>query len=111
MDKIRAALASGDGKIIDEHFGKCEAFRIIDMDIKTKKFTQIEIRTTERMCGSNGHAEESLRSVVRLLYDCSYVIAARMGIWAASELKRNGICPIEFLGNIEDALEQIEVKN
>ncbi|MDR2427239.1 MAG: hypothetical protein LBD46_08715 [Endomicrobium sp.] len=104
MEKIRIALASSDGEFIDTHFGKCKAFRIIDMDNQTKKYEQVEIRKSDRMCGQNGHTAENLENIIKLLYDCSYVIVARIGIWIKAELEEEGIIPIEFFGTIKEAL-------
>ncbi|MDR1196298.1 MAG: hypothetical protein LBL00_07480 [Endomicrobium sp.] len=106
MKKIRIALASSDGEFIDTHFGKCEAFRIIDMDKHTKKYEYIEIRKSDRMCGQNGHTAEGLENIIKLLCDCSYVIVARIGIWIKADLEKREIIPIEFFGTVKEALEK-----
>ncbi|MDR3112249.1 MAG: dinitrogenase iron-molybdenum cofactor biosynthesis protein [Elusimicrobiota bacterium] len=109
MSKIKIALASSDGVNIDTHFGKCRRFSIIEMDTITKEFTQVEIRKSERMCGPNGHTQEALNSIKKLLYDCSYVIVARIGIWIVEELKQSGITAIEFVGEVKSALNKIKI--
>jgi predicted Fe-Mo cluster-binding NifX family protein len=110
MGKIRVAFASSDGNFIDTHFGKCEKFFIADFDDASKKYEIIENRHCSRMCGQNGHTQENLSKIIKLLHDCKYVITARIGIWIVSELKQNGIMPLEFLGTAEEALKTINVK-
>jgi hypothetical protein len=59
------------------------------------------------MCGSSGHTPEGLQNIIKLLYDCRHVIVARIGVWIVSELKQNGIKPIEFFGSVEEALKLV----
>jgi predicted Fe-Mo cluster-binding NifX family protein len=109
MKKIRVAFASSDGVFIDAHFGKCEKFFIADIDADLKNYEIAEVRKSPRMCGPDGHTQESLANIIKLLYGCDYVIVARIGIWIISELKQNGITPIEFFGKFEDAVRTIEL--
>jgi predicted Fe-Mo cluster-binding NifX family protein len=104
---MKIAVASSDGKIIDIHFGKCQAFRIFELNEKTKEFNELEIRKSEKLCGEGGHTEETLKKHCVLLKDCKYVLVARIGIWIKRELIENGIIPIEFLGEIKEAVNEI----
>jgi predicted Fe-Mo cluster-binding NifX family protein len=104
---MRIAVTSSDGKFIDIHFGKCRAFRIFELNKKTKEFKEIEIRETERLCREGGHTEETLKKHCILLKDCKYVLTARIGVWIKRELIENGIVPIEFLGEIKEAVNEI----
>jgi predicted Fe-Mo cluster-binding NifX family protein len=106
-NKIRVAITSSNGEFIDLHFGKCEAFEIIDIDKNAAKYECIEIRISPRMCLEGGHNPETLKNIIMLLSDCKYIITARIGIWIVSQLKENGIIPVEFFGHVEEALRII----
>jgi predicted Fe-Mo cluster-binding NifX family protein len=109
MTAVKIALASSDGKFIDLHFGKCARFRIIEFNLLTKDYKEIQIRNAERLCAQGGHTHENLRNTTALLSDCKYIITARIGIWIVSELKQNGIEPVEFFGPVEEALKRINI--
>ncbi|MDR2191789.1 MAG: hypothetical protein LBO62_02760 [Endomicrobium sp.] len=104
---IKIALTSSDGKFIDKHFGKCEKFLIAEFNPKTGEYEIKETREIERLCSDNGHTQAKLLNVIKLLSGCKYVITARIGVWVASELKLNGIIPIEFFGKTKDAFKQM----
>jgi predicted Fe-Mo cluster-binding NifX family protein len=110
MGKIRVAFASSDGVFIDTHFGKCEKFFIADIDGDSKTYEIVETRKCTRMCGNDGHTQENLTKTIKLLHGCSYVIVARIGIWIVSELKQNGITPLEFFGKFDEAVKEINTK-
>ncbi|AKL98071.1 NifB/NifX family molybdenum-iron cluster-binding protein [Endomicrobium proavitum] len=108
MSKIRIALATSDGKIIDQHFGKCQKFTIVDYDSDSKKYEVADIREAERMCSPTGHTQQGLEKTIKLLSDSKYVVVSRIGIWITPILKENAITAVEFSGNIEEALANIQ---
>ena len=100
---LKMAIASSDGKVINQHFGKARRFIIIESD--GEGFKVIEVRENCPACGSleyGGHADEALNSSVSLLDDCDAVLCSRIGGGAAEELFTMGIEPVEAPGFIEE---------
>lgn len=102
-DALRLAVASGDGKVINQHFGKATQFIIIESDGETLKV--IETRKNSPACGTleyGGHADDSLEQCVALLRDCDAVLVSRVGGGAADALESSGIEPVEAPGFIRE---------
>ena len=101
---LKMAIASSDGKVINQHFGKARRFIIIESDGEEIKV--LEVRENSPACGSleyGGHADEALNSSVSLINDCDAVLCSRVGGGAAEELFSRGIEPVEATGFIEES--------
>lgn len=101
---FKIAVASSDGKIIDEHFGKADRFFIFE--IKDNRFELIEERKNIPICGTNGHAEEKVTETVKLISDCEAVFINRIGIGPALALQDKGVNVYEVSITIDEALER-----
>lgn len=105
----RLAIASTDGKVVNEHFGKADQFYIFDLAPQGPSF--VELRRLNPVCDPNlfgGHAEDAMEARLEALKDCQAVFCARIGPGAASALIHKGIEPFEALGNIDEVLEEIQ---
>lgn len=75
---IKVAVASSDGKYINQHFGMASQFLIFQLnDDGTHKF--LELRENKPACGVDGHSATSMEDSVKLIADCQVVIASQIG--------------------------------
>ncbi len=100
---LKIAIASSDGKVINQHFGKARRFIIIESDGEGIKV--LEVRKNSPACGSleyGGHEDDVLGKSVSLISDCEAVLCSRIGGGAYEELFSRGIEPVEAPGFIEE---------
>ena len=102
---MRAALATTDGKVINEHFGRAEAFYIVDIDSSGRCFR--ERRETAPLCAAGGHEDEAMESLIDLLSDCDAVLVSRIGPGAERALARHGVTAYEIPIPVDEALEKL----
>lgn len=102
----RIAVASRDGKVINEHFGRAREFYIIDI-APEGTYTFIEKRCVSPLCMSGEHSQEAMESSVSSLRDCAAVLVSRIGTAAKRSLELNRIAVFEQSDFIEDALSKL----
>ncbi|WP_024834619.1 NifB/NifX family molybdenum-iron cluster-binding protein [Ruminiclostridium josui] len=102
----KIAVASSDGKVVNQHFGHCRQFLIFETD-DTGKWEFIEKRDTSPACNSGEHSEVSMQQVVKLLEDCKAVVAAQIGLGAVQALMLSKIRAFNAVGLIEQVLEKV----
>ena len=92
---MRLAVASNDGKMVNQHFGKAKQFYIFEAN--QGKATLLEIRKSNPPCGTAdyGHGDDPMKCTINLLSDCQAVICSRIGEHAKRELSEHGIEPVE----------------
>ena len=101
--KLKMAVASSDGKVINQHFGKAYRFIIIESD--GEMIEVLETRENNPACGTQeygGHEENALIRSISLIEDCDAVLCSRIGGGASEELSQRGIEPVEAPGFIEE---------
>ncbi|HID99786.1 MAG TPA: dinitrogenase iron-molybdenum cofactor biosynthesis protein [Thiotrichaceae bacterium] len=104
---MKIAIASSDGKMVNQHFGKAKQFLIFEVDDEEINF--IEIRKNQPACGSTefgGHTENALNRTVSLISDCEAVLCRRIGLGAEEELRKYGIEPVVAPYFIKEAVLQ-----
>lgn len=100
----RVAIASSDGKFIDQHFGHANRFIIVD--VTDTGYAVVENRVAPPVC--NGSDEPSgFQRTARLLKDCDAVFVSRIGGPAAQAMFSEGIRVFESLHFIEDVLNKL----
>lgn len=102
---MRIAVASSDGKMVNQHFGKATQFFILDVDDDAIKL--VEVRKNVPPCGSSeysGH-DDALSKAVAPIADCEAVLCSRIGIGAQEELRSQGIEPVDTHDFIEAAAQ------
>ena len=103
---MRIAVASSDGKIVNQHFGKATQFFILDADVG--KIEPVEVRGNIPPCGSseyNGHDDNVLSRTIALIADCDAVLCSPIGIGVQEELRSRGIEPVNTWDFIETAVQ------
>ena len=104
---IKVAVASTDGKYINQHFGKADKFLIFEIN-GPGDYKFVELRETEPSCGKyvqEGECESF--DITSLLSDCKAVIVSQIGPGASQRLISKGIIPFMQPSFIEEALEKL----
>jgi len=89
---MKVAIASGDGKHINKHFGHANIFYIYDVGEEKSKL--IDIREVEPFCSrdsNHGKNNGIMEKFAGLLGDCEILLCASIGYHVAESLKEHGI--------------------
>lgn len=116
MDKeqFKIAVASSDGIVVNNHFGKAGTFYIYQVnDSENPRF--LEIRTVTPVCDGGDHDDAKLKTNLEKISDCRYLLVSRIGRGAAAMAEEFGIEGYEIPGIIGESIEQlikyIKIKN
>jgi len=102
------AVASKDGREINQHFGHAERFLIYDIEDGNAKL--VDERVVERYCSFDpehplrGHL---LRSIAVALAGCRAVVTSQMGDHPKGELEKLGVEPFVISGPIKQTLVEL----
>ncbi len=99
---IRIAVATNDGKMVNEHFGKAGRFLIFILD--NAGYDLLEERKTSLSCSDQGHSDDLLERKADLISDCKAVVISRIGPGATDLLIERGVVPFSFQGSVREAL-------
>ena len=106
---LRVAVASNDGKFVNQHFGHAQVFLIFDLD-DDGKFEFIETRENIPTCNGGDHTKSSIDRTLDLLKDTNIVLVSQIGPGASQHLISNGIQPFMMPTYIDEALEKLAIK-
>lgn len=92
---MRFAVATTDGKNVNQHFGKAEEFYIFDLTAKGPEFIERR-KVIPLSVGDRNHDFDQSRfeKVLAKIADCARVYITRIGEKPAEELRRNGVAPV-----------------
>ncbi len=99
---IRVAVASSDGKTVNEHFGRTGSFLIFRL--AGDQWQQVEERPNLPACSGQRHDDNLLERTAELLSDCRGVVVSQIGPAAMDTLLYRHILPFVLDGTIADAL-------
>lgn len=102
---FRVAVASTDGKFVNEHFGRARQFLIFDYLNGAYQF--VETRSNIPSCNWEKAEEDAHAQTIRNLQDCQAVLVSRIGPGALHTLADHGIRSYEIADYIEEALSRI----
>jgi nitrogen fixation protein NifB len=115
VSPARVAIASRDGGLIDECFGRAGFYLIYEADGSGYRLR--EQRPGPRPCRGSGpesapgsgqdHDHQALAAAVALLADCDLVLAGRIGPEALRLLDKNGIAGFAVHISIAEALRKL----
>jgi predicted Fe-Mo cluster-binding NifX family protein len=105
--KYKIAVASTDGKVVNQHFGRAEVFYIVEADSGDMTFTYVESRKTAPICRGQKHDDRQLKFLTAMLEDCDYVLVSRIGAGARAALEQNQTEVFELPGYIEDSVRRL----
>lgn len=101
---MKAAVASSDGIVINQHFGRADTFYIYT---KTGQgYVLEEKRYGIPFCHAGSHDNGDLENAVDLLADCEKVFVRQIGKGAREELEKRNIEAVAVPGIIAEVLEK-----
>lgn len=104
---VKVAVASSDGKVVNQHFGRADKFYILETDEDTGTYKLVEERDNTPICHNGDHLDNQLNQIVLSLSDCQYVIVSRIGIIARNQLESAGIEIFEIPDVISEAIDRL----
>lgn len=104
--KYRIAVASSDGIVINQHYGRASLFGIYDV-LQNNTIHLVETRKTVPVCQAGDHDYDRMEENIQCLLDCKYVLVSRIGLGAAALLEQKGIIPVELPGMIEESVQRL----
>ncbi|MBI3584734.1 MAG: dinitrogenase iron-molybdenum cofactor biosynthesis protein [Nitrospinae bacterium] len=105
---MKVAVASSDGRIINQHFGHAERFLIFDAD--ESGVNLVEERRVEKYCsGDPEHLYDPERTemIFDALKDCSILLVSRIGTIPEKELEKKGIKVFMVYDRIEEGIKAV----
>ena len=102
----RVAVASSDGKFINQHFGMAQQFLIFEINDEGE-YKFIELRENVPACDVEGHTEDAMSRSIEIISDCKVVIASQIGPGAIDILLKNNIDPYISPSFIDEALKEL----
>lgn len=102
----RIAIASTDGKVVNQHFGRAEYFYIGEVD-ENLEFHLLEKRTTKPVCQGGEHETDSLETIADSLSDCRYCLVSQIGPVAEIMLGVKGVTVLVIRNFIDDAITKL----
>lgn len=103
---LRVAVASTDGKFINQHFGHAPQFLIFDIkDDGSYEF--LELRENAPSCSGGNHASGALKGTLDIIKDSQVVLVSQIGPGASQFLLSHGIQPFMIPTFIDEALKKL----
>ena len=99
---VKIAVASSDGRTVNEHFGRARSFSIYRLHETGNKL--LEVRENNPACSGQQHSDFALEQTVGNIADCRGVVAAQIGAGAIDALIRHRILAFTMSGPIAEAL-------
>jgi nitrogen fixation protein NifB len=91
--RLRVAVATKNGREIDEHFGHAEVFQIYEIGPEGAVLT--EERRTDEYCQGGFGDDAVLQSTVNLIHDCAAVFVMKVGHCPRKDMTDSGIEPVD----------------
>lgn len=102
----KVAVASSDGIVVNQHFGRADTFYIYVVE-ETGKYQLYEKRKVTPVCNGGNHKDDELRGNIMKFRDCKYILVSRIGMGAANIVEQFGIIPMELPGMIQESIEKL----
>lgn len=99
---MKIAVASSDGIVVNQHFGRAKQFYIYEK--QGNKFHFIEKRRGIPFCNHGEYEDGALQHAIDLIEDCFGVLVLQIGSAAEQVLEEKGITVFVARGYIEDVL-------
>ena len=100
----KVAIASSDGKFVNQHFGRAQQFLIVELK-DDGSYDVLELRKNTPSCNPSG--ESTTEDTIKIISDVDGVLVSQVGRGAADKLIAHGIQPIIIPMLIDDALKKI----
>lgn len=104
----KVAVASTDGKFINQHFGRAKEFLIFSLE--DQGFTFLEKRSINSPCIADVEDHDRvLEETAQALADCQAVLVSQIGSGARMALLSQGVKPYVVTNFIGVALERLNL--
>lgn len=104
--KYKIAVASSDGIVVNQHFGRASSFIIYNI-LPNDTIELVENRVMTAACQDGTHNDNGLAENIENLLDCKYVLVSKIGAGAANRLEQRGVIPVEVPGIIDESVEKL----
>lgn len=104
---VRIAVASTDGIVVNQHFGRTSSFYIYDYYPEENNLHAVEKRIMEPVCRYGEHSDKDLMKTINNISDCQYLLAVRVGNGACGVLEKNNIKVYEIPGYINESIDRM----
>lgn len=105
-ETYKVAIASNDGIVVNQHFGRADIFYIYEVT-ENGKYGLLETRKIAPVCSGGNHDDSGLWDNVSKFKDCKYILASRIGMGAANVMEQSGIIPMELPGIIGNSIGRL----
>lgn len=109
--RIRVAVASGSGELVDKHFATSSFFYIYEYDGGLWRRLEIRPNADVACACDQGLNHRSFDLLGNLLADCHFIVAFRIGPAAAIALFQRGIRAHVAFGPIEEVLREFQLSS
>jgi len=106
-EAFRFAVASGNGYLVDLHFGHADDLLIYDAAPSAVRF--VERREIRKYCGGKERCEdpgERMANMLEMLSDCHALLVLRIGDAPRRAFEAKGILVVMTCNRIEDAIRE-----
>ena len=103
---FKVAVASSDGKYVNQHFGMAQQFLIFEIDDEGN-YKFLELRKNTPACDVGGHTDEAMAGSAELISDCEALLASQIGPAAVNALASYGIEAYMAPTFIDTALKEL----
>ncbi|MBI0583956.1 MAG: nitrogenase cofactor biosynthesis protein NifB [Methanomassiliicoccus sp.] len=105
--KYRIAVATSDGKNVDQHFGHAEVFRVYVVEAgRISEEESIDVREQQEIPLFGPGHRTKIESTAEKLKGVDAVISTKYGGPAVEIIRENGIIPVEDGGEVHAALRR-----
>lgn len=102
----RIAVASTDGKMVNQHFGRADTFYILEVS-NEHSYRVVDVRKLAPVCEGGNHDENKMRANIKRLQDCRYLLVSRIGAGAEAMMQQYGITSFMIPDLIDEAVKKI----
>ncbi|OPY30105.1 MAG: molybdenum cofactor biosynthesis protein A [Methanomassiliicoccales archaeon PtaU1.Bin030] len=105
--KYRIAVATSDGRTVDQHYGHAERFRVYEVEAgRIEDAGSVDVSGLQEVPLFGPDHRRKMVSTAERLRGMDAVISLKYGDPAIEELRERGIIPIEGHGDVHEALRQ-----
>ena len=105
--KYRVAVASFDGRYVDQHFGHARKYYIYEFDSEKGSYEYVEKRFVDVDCECHDAGDDAFASVFEELHDTGAIIISRIGAGASKIVESKGYVTYESDAKTEDVIGSI----
>ena len=105
-NSYKIAVASSDGIVVNQHFGRADKFLIFKIE-NDGSFSIIETRAVKPVCNYGNHDDGQLIENLQKIKDCKYLLVSKIGKGASIQAEQLGITPMELPDMIEESIQKV----